>query len=450
MQGGLVELEWENLLKPYRLGCPKDSACQNPDRSEFQRDYDRIIFSTAFRRLNGKTQVFPFPETDIIHTRLTHSLEAASVGRSLGAMIGNYINKINKGINSADIAAIVGTASLAHDIGNPPLGHSGEKAFQEFFSNERGQIILRDLNDEQKADFINFDGNAMGFHLLTYSNPKKTNITGGMSLTYPTLAAFTKYPKPAYYDDNKDKASEMKMGLFQSDLSKYSEIASELRILEKDQKLSWHRHPLAFLTEAADDICYGIMDLEDGYKHNLISYEATAQYFISICEFPSGNTDIKSLKNIIDEREQVGYLRAKAINSMVNQVINVFIENIDEIMKGIFDTPLCELTEAARIKKEISKTSIEEIYSYKPVLQVEAAGYQVLSGLLDTYLFALKEGDKNSSKKIIQLIPDEYIVPFGDKPYDSILGILRYIAGMTDTFAVDTYRNLKGIQLPNY
>jgi dGTPase len=215
-------MEWENLIKPFRLGCPKESTCQNPDRSEFQRDFDRIIFSTAFRRLNGKTQVFPFPETDIIHTRLTHSLEAATVGRSLGAMVGKQISNINKAIDSSDIAAIVSSASLAHDIGNPPLGHSGEKAFQEYFLSKRGNAILKELTTEQKEDFIKFDGNAMGFHMLTYSDSDKTSVTGGLALTLPTLAAFVKYPRATFHEKEEEKASEKKGGLFFNDIEKFA------------------------------------------------------------------------------------------------------------------------------------------------------------------------------------------------------------------------------------
>lgn len=443
-------MEWEDLLKAYRLGCPKDNCGQNPDRSEFQRDYDRIIFSTAFRRLNGKTQVFPFPETDIIHTRLTHSLEAASVGRSLGAIVGNKLKSESVKVNSADLAAIVGAASLSHDIGNPPLGHSGEKAFQEYFKSEHGESLMKELSSEQIADFINFDGNAMGFHMLTYSDSQKSSVTGGLALTYPTLATYVKYPSKAHSDYKTKKVSEKKMGLFIEDLSAYNEIATDLGIIEKKHLASWVRHPLAFLSEAADDICYGIMDLEDGYKHSLVSYDLALDLLKSICTMASGNTNIDGLKNIQDEREQIGYLRAKAINSMVYQVAEAFISNYDEIMNGKLEVSLCELIEAAEVKEEVSKISFAHIYTYKSVLQVEAAGYQVLPGLLDTYITAVKDYKKESSKKILQLIPDEYLVPFRENPYRSILYIMRYIAGMTDTFAVDTYRNLKGIQLPNY
>lgn len=189
-------MEWGKLLMPYRLGCPKERCSHCPDRSEFQRDFDRIIFSTAFRRLNGKTQVFPLPETDVIHTRLTHSLETASVGRSLGTIVGNELNEKDSSILGWQLGSVVYAACLAHDIGNPPFGHSGENAIAEFFNSERGDEIIKDINLDEKADFLNFEGNAMGFHILTNSNPNKTSVPGGYGLTYPTLAAFTKYPRP--------------------------------------------------------------------------------------------------------------------------------------------------------------------------------------------------------------------------------------------------------------
>lgn len=442
-------MEWDNLLKPYRLGCPKVSCEHNPNRNEFQRDFDRIIFSTAFRRLNGKTQVFPFPETDVIHTRLTHSLEAASVGRSLGTIIGNELNNKNSNIQGWELGAVVCAACLAHDIGNPPLGHSGERAIAEFFNSEHGNIIIKDLTEREKADFLYFEGNAMGFHILTYSNPKKTSVTGGHGLTYPTLAAYTKYPRSVLVDNQKEVASEKKPGLFQSDIDTYSEIAKGLGIPQKEKGTRWYRHPLAFLTEAADDICYGIMDLEDGYKHGLISYSECLDLLTQICKVPSGKTEIGNLKDISDEREKIGYLRAKSINSMVYQVTETFLNNEYDILNGIFDKPLCKIIDACSIIENIANISISKIYSYRPVLQVEAAGFQVLPGLLETFLFAIKEPEKESSRKVLSLIPDEYKFDYEKQPYIAIMSITSYVAGMTDSYAVDTYRNLRGIQLPN-
>jgi dGTPase len=447
-------MEWKDLLKPLRTGYKKKEIeiNSNPNRTEFQRDFDRIIFTKAFRRLNGKTQVFPFPETDMIHTRLTHSLETASVGRSLGTIVGDQILNDNNDLNfdNRNIGSIVSAACLAHDIGNPPLGHSGEKAIAEFFKSNKGKDFLKDLEDNQKHDFIEFEGNAMGFHILTYSNPNIKQIKGGMGLTYPTLAAFTKYPRPANINNLSDRRSEKKFGLFQKDMNMFKEIANELKILKKEEGDRWHRHPLAFLTEAADDICYGIMDLEDGYNHGLISYKKTSNLLIRICNSVDDNTDLQKKEDIINKKEKISYLRAKAINSLVKQAVSVFMEKEQDILSGTFDKSLIKLIPGKDIMNEIGDISSSQIYSNKSVLQVEAAGFQVLPGLLDIFLNAVKNNKKESSKKILNILPDEYIFNYNEDPYNSIMGILTYVAGMTDQFAVDTYRNFKGIQLPNY
>jgi dGTPase len=444
-------MDWERLLQPYRLGCAKDICGHGPDRSEFQIDFDRVVFSTIFRRLNGKTQVFPFPETDVIHTRLTHSLEAASVGRSLGAIVGNELHKKGRKVQGWELGAVVSVACLAHDIGNPPLGHSGEKAIAEFFDSERGREIISELSKEQKADFLNFEGNAMGLHLLTYSNPHLTTVSGGLGLTYPAIAAFAKYPRTAHVNGDATIASEKKAGVFQYDIATFSEVATELGIPAKvDGGGKWFRHPLAFLTEAADDICYSIMDFEDGYKHGLVSYEETSLLLIKICEAGMDRTSFGSFKKIIDKRQQIGYLRAKAINSLIYQLATAFIDNEAEILGGTFDRPLFDVVESNLIVQDILRVSKDKIYCHRPVLEVEAAGFQVLSGLLDSFLFAIKNPKKASSERVLRLVPKEYIFDFSKDPYGAILSITNYIAGMTDTFAVDTFRNLRGIQLPNY
>ncbi len=440
-------MDWNMLLKPCRLGYEGEEIKKNNDRSVFQSDYDRIIFLAAFRRLQRKTQVIPFPETDVIHTRLTHSLEAASVGRSLGTIVGNNLN-IN-GIEAWELGSLVSTASLSHDIGNPPLGHSGEKAIAEFFESPRGMEIMDGLTEKQKFDFSNFEGNAMGFHLITYSNPKLTIITGGQNLTYPTLATFTKYPRAFMKNPNETLISEKKAGLFSCDFDIYKKIALELGIPLKDNGEAWVRHPLAFLTEAADDICYRIIDLEDGYKHGLISYNDVLDCLIQIFDNNPKKDSLDNLKKLLDNKTRIGYLRAKSINSLIYQVADIFMKKEQELLKGEFDKPLCELIPSYKLLEKIKTIVEEKIYRYKPVLQIEAAGFQVLPGLLDTFLSSVMNSKKHSSKKILSLIPDEYILDYKNYKYDTILSITSYVAGMTDDYAIDTYRNLKGIQLPN-
>jgi dGTPase len=226
-------------------------------------------------------------------------------------------------------------------------------------------------------------------------------------------------------------------------------VAQELGVPIKPEGLRWYRYPLAFLTEAADDICYGIMDLEDGYKHGMISFDEASNLLIDICNATSGNTEIKSINNIKDEREKIGYLRAKSINSLIYQVTAMFMNNEANILNGQFDQRFLDLIESNEIMNLISKISKEKLYSYRPVIQIEAAGFEVLPGLLKTFLLALQNKDKESSEKILQLIPKEYILNFQEQTYDAIMSITTYIAGMTDEFAIDTYRNLRGIQLPN-
>lgn len=444
-------VNWNELLSPRRLGCPEQKSPGRLDRTEFERDFDRIIFSPYFRRLHGKTQVFPFPEDDCIHTRLTHSLETASVGRSLGTIVGNKLALRYPKLAELDLNDIICAACLAHDVGNPPLGHSGEKAIAEFFDSDRGREITGGLSDEERKDFTSFNGNAMGFHILCHSDLRKTKVRGGMGLTYPTLAAFMKYPRPSLIDGRPKGASEEKSGILQYDMSHFSEVAEGLGLLKKRAGDRWGRHPLAFLTEAADDICYRIMDFEDGYRHGLIPFDKAQDMLLPICLAKTGETKIDGLKNIIDEKERVGYLRAKAINSLTFQAADVFLKHEKEILSGTFDQRLLTLVESAGDVEAIREESECKVYSYKSVVRVEAAGFQVLPGLLDMLLFAIKEKNiKNSSKKILELVPKEYVLDYEECRYDAILAITTYVVGMTDNFAIDLFRNLMGIQLPNY
>ncbi len=439
-------MDWITLTQPLR--CDEKELSENDfNRNQFQRDYDRIIFLSAFRRLNGKTQIFPFPESDFIHTRLTHSLESSSVGRSLGNAVQTKL--IEKGMlpddHSFHFSSIVGAACLAHDIGNPPFGHSGERAIAEYFQSTEGQQVLVGLAEEQKADFEHFEGNAMGFHLLTWSNPQKTAIRGGQRLTYPTLAAYTKYPQQAGMMNN-----ETKSGIFAADIDSYQDIAESLGIPQKVNGKGWYRHPLALLTEAADDICYLIMDFEDGVKYNLVSYELAEKLLKKICD--EGEVGYEKLDKIIYPQEKIAYLRAKAISSLVNQTADHFVLRESEILKTSFQESLIKYIASADTMKDVRKISQERIYTYKPVLEIEAAGFQVIPGLLSNFLAGLrdlKEQKKHSNRTIQKLIPKEYRTENSNK-YTAILEITAYVAGMTDAFAVDTYRKLQGIKIPNY
>lgn len=366
------------------------------------------------------------------------------MGRSLGTAVGKQLG--NSEIDPRDLGAIVSAACLAHDIGNPPFGHSGEQAITEFFESEKGQSFLADLSDKQKLDFTRFDGNAMGFRMLTYSNPRLTDSKGGVSLTYATLAAFAKYPCSAA---GTLCVSHKKAGLFSSSLNTYSEIAEELQIPKRGTK-AWARHPLAFLTEAADDICYTIVDLEDGSRHQLVDYDTVKELLDEIASVHISEVDRDNLEKLKHKQHRIGFLRAKAINSLVCQVVEEFVSNLEQLLEGTYDSSLTDGIESAQDLTEVSEVSKKFIYSHDTILQIEAAGFQVIPGLLDMFLSALRSPERSSSKKILELLPDEYVWDFNMSPYDAIMGITTYVAGMTDTFAVELYRNLRGVQLPSY
>lgn len=436
-------------MQPYRLGCPKEGFDGTQGRSEFHRDFDRIIFSTAFRRLYGKTQVVPFPESDLIHTRLTHCLETASVGRSLGNIVKDRSkSSLNK--TDYDIGALVSAACLCHDLGNPPLGHSGECAIREFFD-EEGSRFLGELTDEQKKDFLNFDGNAMGFRMLTKSNPNKTKNCGGLGITYPVLAAFTKYPTLSYAVDKNCNSLRKKAGIFSESKKDYCEITDTLKIIKSGKNDCWLRHPLAYLVEAADDICNLIIDYEDGYKNGLIDFKEVSESFIKIATSHETGKP-KDLIKIISEREKVGYLRAKAIGSLTYNVAEIFIENEELILKGGFCSSLFDKIAEQDTIKNIKNNSVELLYNHRTVLIKEVAGYKIISELLKIFLKAVTspKTDINRNRKICDLLPTDIEKNYTANPYETMMDILDYVCGMTDNYAVDTYRKLTGVEIPNY
>lgn len=444
-------MDWERLLSPERF---QQSASATYDRSQFERDYDRIIFSKAFRRLQKKTQVFPLPENDFIHTRLTHSLETSCVGRSLGMAAGREILKQysfkDNQICEHDFASIVSAAALAHDIGNPPFGHSGEDAISDFFKSSDGNSFLEGLSTAQKLDFQTFEGNAMGFRLMVYTLPGVSSVEGGLYLTYATLGAFSKYPREVI-SEKQNTASDKKYGFFQSQKDFFIRLANNLGLIKKNNPegtIAYYRHPLAFLVEAADDISYLIMDLEDGFNLKLVEKKEVIDALTGLID----SANLSKLEKIREPREQIGYLRAKAIYSLVMQISAVFIENLTEIMEGKFDISLAQKIKCAKQLENLRKLCRENIYSYRKVLEIESAGFEVIGGLLFEFLSALKNNTEKA-KKIKHLLPDHYIIEHIDTPnqwYEAVMHVVQFVAGMTDTFAIDTYRSIKGIRLPNY
>ncbi|MEI7811037.1 MAG: deoxyguanosinetriphosphate triphosphohydrolase [Ignavibacteria bacterium] len=460
-------MNWEQLLSRTRPGeeNPQTINNINDGRSEFQRDFDRIVFSSAFRRLQDKTQVFPLPESNFVHNRLTHSLEVSCIGRSLGNIVGERVlNKrpeLQSSFTKFHFGEIVAAACLAHDIGNPPFGHSGEDAIAEYFKFGNGAQFESLLNFSPRwNDFTKFEGNAQGFRIIVcLQNP---NVIGGLRLTAATLAAFTKYPKESFIETsnfNLLQAEQQnkiykKYGFFQSEKDFFIQVAKEVGLSNKSQAISslfMCRHPLSFLVEAADDICYRVMDLEDGFHLGLVSFKETEDLLRAL----AGDSELKSY-SFRDKNDRIGYLRAKALNNLVYQLADIFTDEEDNILKGSLDNELINLLPAARILKEIKDISIEKIYSYESVLEREAAGFEVLGGLLDIFITAVTETANNSlsgkHKKILQLLPDQFISKNGQPGsdlYTRLLKITDFISGMTDSFAISLFRKIKGISMAN-
>lgn len=449
-------MEWEKLLTDSRLGEKTQQKQKLQDgRSEFQKDFDRIVFSPAFRRLQDKTQVFPLPESDFVHTRLTHSLEVSCVGRSLGNLVGETVIKRNPALQDRftkfHFGEIVAAACLAHDIGNPPFGHSGEDAIAEYFRTGNGQKFKSKIKDEKKwTDLVKYEGNAQGFRIVTkLQNPK---VKGGLNLTYSTLAAVTKYPRESLVNNRtkslKNKAYR-KYGFFQAEKDIFKEIASAtgLDCIKSEKTYWWCRHPLAFLVEAADDICYRVMDLEDGFRLGLISFKETEELLRPLV--PKQN--LKDYKDK-DEKDRIGYLRAIAINELVNQLAKVFLDEEENILKGKFENELISEIKKASALKEIKEISVSKIYKSRSVVEREVAGYEVLGGLLDTFIDSYDEAYEgkisSKNKSVFALLPRRISEDIPKELYLRLLRVIDFVSGMTDSFAVSLFRKIRGISLP--
>lgn len=449
----MKQMNWKSLMSAQRLGDKKVSEPHSASqlRSAFEVDYDRIIFSRPFRNLQDKTQVFPLPDQDFVHTRLTHSLEVSSVARSLGknagaALIEKYpeLDYLTPG----DFGAVVGAAALAHDVGNPPFGHSGESAISDIFKHHPIADQLKGaMSAEEWADLTDFEGNAQGFRLLT------RNQRQGLKLTMATLAAFTKYPCYAAFEQrDKSKRSQKKYGYFQSEADMFGEMAEALGLISQHDRV-WSRHPLAFLVEAADDICYSIIDLEDGFGLGLVSFEEAKDFLAAILK---DKFKPDKLEEIPSDKEKIGVLRAIAIHQLVEESTAVFLSNEEAMLNGTFDQALTDLIPSAPILEEISAYSFKNLYQCRQVLEKEAAGYEVIDGLLKSFIPAVyfKYYDQASysgrHKSGFRLLPEDIIYKLENEassPYESMLLITDYVSGMTDSSAIKLFRILKGIDL---
>ena len=449
-------MKWEQLLSSKRLG-QEEMQRRSDDRTEFQRDYDRLIFSAPFRRLQNKTQVFPLPGSIFVHNRLTHSLEVSSVGRSLGNDISRLILKQHPELYSThftELGNIVSAACLAHDLGNPPFGHSGEKAIGTYFSEGDG-LFLKDyvcsetgdgLSPQQWEDITHFEGNANAFRLLTHHF--KGRRKGGFVMTYSTLASIVKYP---FTSDLAGK--KRKFGFFRSEVEDYERIAGELGILKlsaPDGSVRYARHPLVYLVEAADDICYQIMDIEDAHKLKLLTTEETRQLFLAYFPEEQQRHIEKRMEQLVDDiNEQIVYLRSCVINCLEQQCVQVFIENEQSILSGTFEGSLIkhidELPRSAY--QQCERVAFGKIYHCKDVVDIEIAGYKVITMLTDLMVQAVTHSDRAFSQLLINRVSTQYDI-LAPTLYERIMAVLDYISGMTDVFALDLYRKINGMSLP--
>ena len=443
-------MEWKQLISNKRFGQEHKHAERHDDRSEFKRDYDRLIFSSAFRRLQNKTQVFPLPGSIFVHNRLTHSLEVASVGMSIGNDISRRVIQKRPELKDTlveEIGTIVSAACLAHDLGNPPFGHSGEKAIRTFFSEGPGQKIKLMVSSEFWDDITHFEGNANAFRILTHRF--KGRRQGGFVMTYSMLASIVKYPFASCLAGNHGK-----FGFFASEADSYRKIADELGIFCKSapgEPLKYARHPLVYMVEAADDICYEIMDIEDSHKLKILSFAETEHLLLS---FFDEDIQQKIRQRIIDEEltdenEKVVYMRASVIGKLENECVAAFLAHEEEILAGTFEGSLIDHISERQKKayKECEKISYSKIYQSKPVLDIELSGYQIMATLMEVFVEAAVNPSRFYSKQLLRRVSSQYDIE-NENLEERIMAVIDYISGMTDIYALDIYQKINGISLP--
>ncbi|MDR1357153.1 MAG: dNTP triphosphohydrolase [Tannerellaceae bacterium] len=435
-------MNWTQLLSGKRLGM-EEYAERKHERTDFQRDYDRLIFSSPFRRLQNKTQVFPLPGSVFVHNRLTHSLEVSCVGRSLGDSVakGLMLKYPSESINFLEIGSIVSAACLAHDMGNPPFGHSGERAISAYFMEGNGKALEGRVIEEggRWEDFLHFEGNANTMRLLTHRFIGRRK--GGFALTYCTLASIIKYPYPSTLSTNG------KFGFFQTEESTYRQIASELGLEERQGRYS--RYPLVYLVEAADDICYQVMDIEDAHKLRILTGEETRELLLGFFEGERRAHVLDVMRLVDDTNEQIAYLRSSIVGSLVDECARVFLDHEEEIIEGGFNSSLIkEIREPVRNAYEAcSVVAYRKIYCDREVLDIELAGYHIFSRLIDALIEAVMNPAHSYSRLLLQRIPEQYDTQ-APSVYGKIQCILDYISGMTDVYALDLYRKVTGMSLP--
>lgn len=426
-------------------------------RTDFQRDFDRIIFSAAFRRLQNKTQVFPLPGSVFVHNRLTHSLEVSSVGRSLGSSVGEFIfqnfeKKLDlnaQNFYQHNLQNVIAAACLCHDVGNPAFGHSGEDAIASYFEKNEADLKPK-FTEKEWADLVNFEGNANAIRVLTHQQTGKDE--GGTQLTFATLASIAKYPCEAVAK-KKGELHRKKFGFFQNEKETFLKIAKSVDLIqESSEPTIFKRHPFVWLVEAADDICYNIIDMEDAHRLGIVSTADCENLFFDLIKSENANTKRveDKLTVLTNANERISYLRAKVINALINKSIEIYKDRFSEILNGNLDTALLDIFKSEnKSLQEIESFSIEKIYGHKAVIEIENAGYNVMYELLNHFILPIlteKEKRKSYDKMALKLLPQQFVYESGSD-YQKVLGVIDFVSGMTDNFATDLYRKIKGIEI---
>jgi dGTPase len=443
-------MNWEQLLSLRRFGDENKRLRKEQDETRvgFEVDYDRIIFSSEFRSLQDKTQVVPLSKTDFVHTRLTHSLEVSVVGRSLGRKVGKLLLEKHPHLENVhgykinDFGAIVAAAALAHDIGNPPFGHSGEKAIGSYFKDGNGVQFKTELTEKEYQDLCDFEGNANGFKILTES---RAGRKGGLRLSYATLGAFMKYPKESLPKKPTNHIVDKKYGFFQSEKDMFNEVATDLGLIRRSKKdLNYNRHPLAYLVEAADDICYTIIDFEDGINLGLIEEDYALEYLIKLVKDRIITKNYNALKTTED---RVSYLRALAISTLIDEAASIFMKNEEAILDGNFETALLDVSQYKAQITDIINLSIKKVYRSKEVINKEIAGYEILNQLLNAYgqlAYNSYIGRLSNYDKLLKNMLPETVDLSSNSLYDNLLSVCLFISKLSDTNAMLLHKKLKG------
>ena len=443
-------MNWQQLISNKRLGQEHRHAERHDDRSEFKRDYDRLIYSAPFRRLQNKTQVFPLPGSVFVHNRLTHSLEVPSLGQSLGNDVCTRLKQKHPELANTlfeEIDTIVSAACLAHDMGNPPFGHSGEKAIQTFFTEGEGKQLKSTVSSQFWDDITHFEGNANAFRLLTHRFFGRRQ--GGFVMTYSMLASIVKYPFSSSLAGRHGK-----FGFFQTEAEDYRKIADELGLICKSkpgEPLKYARHPLVYLVEAADDICYEIMDIEDAHKLKILSFEETTHLLLGFFDEDMRREITERIREegVTDNNEQIVYMRASVIGKLENECVRTFVEHEEEILNGTFNGSIID--HIAPLQREAyrrcTEISYQKIYHSKPVLDIELSGYKIMETLMSVFVEAAVNPKRFYSQQLIRRVSSQYDI-HSDDVETRIMAVIDYISGMTDVYALDIYQKIKGVALP--